>query len=178
MQRGRKTTEQIFPGQSTKDVSKNPLISIFIKRHRKGARCGSEGCERCCLTSCKDGTTPLHYAANGDAEATKLLLDVGAEVNATDKDGATPLHFAASAGDAEAVALLLEKGAEVNARDKRDSTPLHAAAPVSADAVRLLLDKNAEVNARDKTGATPLRLAVEVGNDEAAELLEERGGVE
>jgi len=31
LQRGRKTTEQSFPGQSRKEVSKNPLISTMVK---------------------------------------------------------------------------------------------------------------------------------------------------
>ncbi|CAE7790410.1 ankrd52, partial [Symbiodinium sp. KB8] len=56
---------------------------------------------------------PLHLAArDGRSECVDLLLQAGAEKDATDKDGLTPLDFAAGKGRAECVDLLLKAGAE------------------------------------------------------------------
>lgn len=60
---------------------------------------------------------PLHAAiALGDSPATVLLLlEAGANVNATQAGGFTPLHQAAAAGKRDLVALLLENGARRDA---------------------------------------------------------------
>jgi RNA polymerase sigma factor (sigma-70 family) len=79
--------------------------------------------------------TPLHVAARyRQLEVTKLLLEAGAEVNATTSSvkDMTPLHLAVwlSAGDEmvirpELPRLLLEHGADTGARDsERKMTPL------------------------------------------------------
>jgi uncharacterized protein len=61
---------------------------------------------------------PLHAAiALGDsAETILLLLEAGADVNATQAGGFTPLHQAAAAGKQDLVGVLLENGA------RRDTT--------------------------------------------------------
>jgi len=53
-----------------------------------------------------------------------LLLESGADANATTKDGQTSLHFAARAGTESIADLLLKHGAKVNATDKGRRTPL------------------------------------------------------
>jgi len=60
---------------------------------------------------------PLHAAiALGDSpETILLLLEAGANVNATQAGGFTPLHQAAAAGKRDLVALLLENGAQRDA---------------------------------------------------------------
>jgi len=61
--------------------------------------------------------TALHGAVSrGDIEATKLLLDKGAEVNARQERGFTPLFSAAGAGNIPLMGLLVKHGADVNAR--------------------------------------------------------------
>ena len=67
----------------------------------------------------KDGLTPLHYAAFGNARATaELLLDRGADANVTTANGWTPLHEAAKKNARETADLLLDHGAQ-GRRDPR-----------------------------------------------------------
>jgi hypothetical protein len=75
------------------------------------------------------GSTPLLVAAIfGRTDAAKLLIEKGANVNASSNDGATALHGAAFFGHAEIVKLLLDKGAKVDAKNIRGETPLDAVA--------------------------------------------------
>lgn len=74
----------------------------------------------------KWGCTALHFAAEaGHLEIATLLLETGADVNATNRFAHTPLHNAAREGRLELVNLLLAKGAEVNGTGKQDGSPLH-----------------------------------------------------
>lgn len=83
------------------------------------------------------GSTPLHYAIDGDGlncTAVRILLELGASADAINNDGDTPLHWAAHQ---EAVALswpgnghtgyccalLLERGADPLRPDKTGKTP-------------------------------------------------------
>lgn len=74
-------------------------------------------------------TTALQAAAaSGDNESGRLLLDAGADVNATETGGFTPLHAAAANGNRELVELLLERGADPSARTDDGKTPADLAA--------------------------------------------------
>lgn len=69
--------------------------------------------------------TPLTAAvAGGNAEAVRLLLASGADVNAPDSDCCTPLHHACWNGRADLVLLLLEAGADPNPSDVTGLRPL------------------------------------------------------
>lgn len=67
---------------------------------------------------------PLSFAAGFGADAVKLLLKAGADVNWADPDGGTALMAAASAGDEAVIRLLLDAGANPNAEDKDGHTAL------------------------------------------------------
>ena len=71
------------------------------------------------------GRTPLHEAAiRGESAVGRLLIDRGADVNATAGDNITPLHLAACGGHREMVDLLLAASADRNVRDiTHDATP-------------------------------------------------------
>jgi len=71
----------------------------------------------------RDGDTPLPVAArNNHKDIAKLLLDKGADVNATDLNRMNmPLHIAAGC---DITKLLLDRGANVNAKDWNGQTLL------------------------------------------------------
>ena len=70
--------------------------------------------------------TPLHWAAlKGTPGIVQVLLDSGANVNASDSKKFTPLHNAAFNGTPSVVNLLLKAGANPNVTDLFGLTPLH-----------------------------------------------------
>ncbi|KAG5885438.1 hypothetical protein JTB14_020773 [Gonioctena quinquepunctata] len=75
------------------------------------------------------GIRPIHYAAHsGSLECLRLLIDKGADVNATTSADRRPIHDAALFGRMECLQLLVEKGADVNAATSARHTPIHEAA--------------------------------------------------
>lgn len=62
-------------------------------------------------------------ALGNSLETIRLLLEAGADVNATQAGGFAPLHQAAAAGKQEIVALLLENGASANVRCDQGKLP-------------------------------------------------------
>ena len=65
-------------------------------------------------TSRPDGRTPLHFVESNGADGAAiidLLLEHGADLNATDDDGATPLSAARSTGNEATIERLKERGA-------------------------------------------------------------------
>ncbi len=92
------------------------------------------------------GRTLLHLAANdSQPELARLLIQHGADVNASDPSEGTPLHLAAESGSLEIVRMLLSHGAaSVNVQDGRAMTPLDwAALKRNDDVVKVLIDHGA-----------------------------------
>ncbi len=56
-------------------------------------------------------------ALSKHVETARLLLDHGAELNATNKNGMTPLHYAAESDSVLMVQLFLDRGADVIAKN-------------------------------------------------------------
>ena len=75
--------------------------------------------------------TPLHYACRGDkgenVEKVKLLLALGAHLNAVGPKHRTPLHYAAIAGYDRTVQELLAADVDQQIQDENGCTPLDLA---------------------------------------------------
>jgi ankyrin repeat protein len=137
-------------------------------------------------------TTPLFIACQiGSLETVKLLLSLGADVNARGYSGftgddVTPLIDAAYFNNYDVVKTLLENGADVNAQDEYGWTPLrYSFIEKEKDDVNLkvteLLLKQPNINLNllelapedlDKPGKTALDWARELGWTEVAKLIQ------
>jgi len=139
-----------------------------------------------------DGDTPLHWAAKvefdpdegkhyipapydrkGKAEAARVLVARGANVNAQNTSNRSPL-FQAAHGNTALAKFLLETGANANATDVSGFNPLHEVG--NAEIATLLIEHGANVNARDKwEHRTPLFFA---HDRDVAKVIKAHGGTE
>ena len=75
-----------------------------------------------------DGESPLHWMATlGDAEGIRLLIEAGANINATDDQGNTALHEAVARRQTFAAKMLIECGANMGIRNLAGQTPIDLA---------------------------------------------------
>jgi ankyrin repeat protein len=141
------------------------------------------------------GVQPLMLAAvNGSAELIDLLLEAGADANASlPNGGETVLMTAARTGQPGAVKVLLAHGAQVNAHESEygETALIWAAEEDRAEAVALLVGAGADINGRSaptrfsrerlgqsvlpKGAWTPLMYAARQGSLAAARTLAEKG---
>lgn len=122
--------------------------------------------------SARAGDELLYQTKNDNPVRMRVLLFLGADVNARDAVGSTPLSGAAWRGQTDAVKILLSHGADANARNRSNETPLILAAKEGhTEILRLLLDKNPDVNARDSDGWTCLMWASWGGHADTVKLL-------
>ncbi len=131
-----------------------------------------------------DPSTCLHVAAYyGHLDATKLLLEEGANVDAvTGNFQFTPMMLASLKNEPEIVELLLEHNARTDLKDREGLTALHIAAYHARLSVVQVLVGKSNVNARDNKGRTPLGSAEErywEGRDYGAviEYLKQNGAI-
>ncbi|KAF4095653.1 ankyrin repeat and SOCS box protein 10 isoform X1 [Onychostoma macrolepis] len=108
------------------------------------------------------GTTALHEACEEcHPECVKLLLQYGANPNATNEDGQMPLHVCTELDSLECTKHLLAFGALINGQSLDDNdTPLHVAARHGLpDHMELYLRHGAALNLQNDEGNTPLNAA-------------------
>ncbi|XP_043081568.1 ankyrin repeat and SOCS box protein 10 isoform X1 [Puntigrus tetrazona] len=108
------------------------------------------------------GTTALHEACEEcQPECVKLLLQYGANPNATNEDGQMPLHVCTELDSLECVKHLLAFGALISGQSLDDNdTPLHVAARHGLpDHMELYLRHGAALNLQNDEGNTPLNAA-------------------
>ena len=144
-------------------------------------------------------TTPLHLAAwNGHVDATKLLIEKGADLNAEDRSGCPPVFYASYWGKSwNTTEVLLQSGAsltytnmwgkgqeayDADVDDKyfkarQGGQAIHNAAMAGhVDRVRSLLEEDGDrINALNSFGASPLHFAAVADQPEVISLLLERG---
>ena len=133
------------------------------------------------LHSYEASKTPLmHAVEHGHGDAVRLLLEAGADVNATATWGltgeCTALMMAAEKGDVDILALLLAQGAHINAVDETEQSALMFAAVAGNIAcVEHLAEQGAALDARDMDGADALMLAALNGRTEVVRFLLAQG---
>ena len=111
-------------------------------------------------------------AANCHDEVIELLIDWGADVNASDLTGLTPLMGASIGGHAEAARVLLERNARVNAATVDGRTALMYSSMFRHKQVCLtLIAAGASVGARDRDGMSAADRARTHGDLEMLALL-------
>jgi hypothetical protein len=89
--------------------------------------------------------TQLHHAAHDNSlDIATLLIDRGADIEATNNDGRTPLLQAAHDNSLEVATLLINRGADIEATNNDGYTPLRFAAwENSLEVATLLIDRGA-----------------------------------
>lgn len=139
-----------------------PRVASIVTDHPKTLR---ERNER--------GTPPLTLAAYLGHEAlTKLLVEAGAQIDASDASG-TALMGACFKGYAGIVAYLVDTGADLEATNFTGGTALSFAAMFNQVAVvDLLLEKGADAGAKDHDGQSPADYARRNGFEELALRIE------
>jgi ankyrin repeat protein len=189
------------PNVQEKNGSQNALMWAAAERHPAVTKALVEH-KADVNAHTKNGATALMFAARGDAESARILLDGGARPDDAIPDwGGTALIIASTMGKTDIVKVLLDKGANANYKDKNGFTALHAAVrdsdygedqtqkTAAVATVKVLLKHGADPNVRihqekqtvralnevSFQGATPLALAAEVNNLEAVKALVEGG---
>lgn len=127
-----------------------------------------------------EGAAITRAAWSDHEDIVRLLLESGAEVNATDTLDNTALHHAVHWGRTDIVRLLLDAGADITIDNiNGHETPLILAVLTGrTDCVRLLLEKrdcSNQINKRIEGITTLLHLAVDGGHTEIVRLLLQHG---
>lgn len=119
--------------------------------------------------------TPLHRAAaTGQAYIANMLIDAGADVEASGEPaGNRPLHMAALNNQPKVAALLISRGAMIDAPNQEGRTPLMIAAQFgNLQVARTLVAFGADPNKEDSIYRdSAIHVAVLGGSKEMVELL-------
>lgn len=120
-----------------------------------------------------NGFTPFIIATyNGQFDASKLLIEMGADINAQDRSGNTALMGVCFNGNVELVKLLISNKIMINALNFNHASALIFAATFGhVEIVQLLLKAGADKTIKDNNGKSAYDQAMMQGNDALAQLL-------
>ncbi|EPS45508.1 hypothetical protein H072_528 [Dactylellina haptotyla CBS 200.50] len=124
-----------------------------------------------------DKWIPIHWAANGRFEATKVLVESGSPLETEDKEGETPLLAAVRGKYVDIVKYLISKHANLEHANNKGFRTLHVAASLGhLETVQFLVEAGAIINSPGgKLGWTALHLAAEMGFSNIVEYLVTHG---
>lgn len=131
--------------------------------------------------SCKDKKqfTPLHCAAllTNNATGLKLLLEMGADIEAITLDGSTAMHLACLNRCVSNIEELINHKANLNAQNNKGLTALHYCSMILHGEVGLdlLLNERADIEMQAKDGKTALHFAALHGQYSQCDLLLREG---
>jgi hypothetical protein len=120
----------------------------------------------------------LQWAASGNLEWVRLVVENGADIEETDEEGKTALLWGSLKGHFVIVVYLVEHGANVTHTDSEGRTALHGACTYGdLSCVTYLLEHGARITDRDHEGKTALLDAALWGSLELLQfLLSSEGG--
>ncbi|KAJ7487896.1 ankyrin repeat-containing domain protein [Mycena latifolia] len=172
-----------------------PLWSAAGEGHKETVRLllenGADGTRPRVLQAASRGASPRILGAGKEddgagqktsiscrTEIVRLLLNHGADVNATGGEYGSALQAASELGHIEIVHFLLDNGADAKAKGGKYGSALQAASRSGyMEIMRLLLQNGADVNAKGGEYGSALQAASLQGNTDAVLLLLENNAV-
>lgn len=110
-------------------------------------------------------------AYSGQLDTLKLLIQLGANIKATDSDGNSALHDASIKGQTEIIRFLTDY-LDINIKNESNKTPLAAACSAGKlESVKMLIDLGAQHNYYSKNGLFPIHHAAKSGQPEIIRYL-------
>ena len=124
-----------------------------------------------------EGKTALWWATHaGQPEAMLMLLDAGADANASDRRGTTVLHLVAMKGLLDVLQRVVDAGGKVDAINEGGATPLFMATwDGDLEMVKALLHNEANPYLRGPGSWLPINWAAERGHIDIVRLFVEIG---
>jgi len=131
------------PERTRKDPVMPTALMLAATGARLDRRCSEYPMEGLTTLMPLDPTGPC--AVQDQSAMARLLLDHGADVNASAEEGWTPLMLACKAGNLQIATLLLDRGAKLNTPDSKNVSAISLAVGSANPAlVTLLLDRGAD----------------------------------
>jgi ankyrin repeat protein len=153
------------------DLSRRQIVVNAIKKLYSGENIEARD---------SDNRTPLLNATmNNNTEISRLLVDIGANVNVNGGDkNNTPLLWAAWNNNTEISQLLIDRGADIDAKNHDKETPLlYAAGHNNAVISLLLFEKGANIHAMSRYKQTPFLNANWKNNTEIIDIFNRKKNV-
>ena len=149
---------------ATDKEHKTALLSACVSKHEHAINIRLNAGSYLNIADNTFGDTCLHTAVREGCsiEVVQVMIDHGADVNATNKAHETALLLACVKENEHAINVLLNAGTDPNIADDTDGdTCLHVAViqRCSIEVVQAMIDHGADVNATDKAHETALLIA-------------------